>query len=50
MSPIGGTVNLGVTVIRSRHSVRKYKDDPVEEKTIKDALDCARLAPTARNE
>ena len=50
MSPIGGTVNLGVTVIRSRRSVRKYKDDPVEEKTIKDALDCARLAPTARNE
>jgi len=50
MSPIGGTVNLGVTVIRSRHSVRKYKDKPIEEKTIKDALDCARLAPTARNE
>lgn len=50
MSPIGGTVNLGVTVIRSRHSVRKYKDSPIEEKTIKDALDCARLAPTARNE
>ncbi len=50
MSPIGGTVNLGVTVIRSRHSVRKYKDNPIEEKIIKDALDCARLAPTARNE
>ncbi|MDD3856749.1 MAG: nitroreductase family protein [Methanoculleus sp.] len=50
MSSIGGTVNLGVTVIRSRHSVRKYKDKPIEEKAIKDALDCARLAPTARNE
>jgi nitroreductase len=50
MSPIGGTVNLGITVIRSRHSVRKYKDTPVEEKIIRDALDCARLAPTARNE
>jgi nitroreductase len=50
MSSIGGTVNLGVTVIRSRHSVRKYKEKPIEEKTIKDALDCARLAPTARNE
>jgi nitroreductase len=50
MSPIGGAVNLGVTVIRSRHSVRKYKDKPIEEKIIKDALDCARLAPTARNE
>ena len=50
MSPIGGTVNLGVTVIRSRHSVRKYKKSPIEDKAIKDALDCARLAPTARNE
>ena len=50
MSPIGGTVNLGVTVIRSRHSVRKYKESPIEDKAIKDALDCARLAPTARNE
>jgi nitroreductase len=50
MSPIGGTVNLGITVIRSRHSVRKYKDTPIEEKAIRDALDCARLAPTARNE
>lgn len=50
MSRIGGTVNLGVTVIRSRRSVRKYKTKPVDEKAIKDALDCARLAPTARNE
>ncbi len=50
MSPIGGTVNLAVTVIRSRHSVRNYKDTPVEDKIVKDALDCARLAPTARNE
>ncbi len=51
MNPgIGGSVNLGVTVIRSRHSVRKYKSDPIEDKIVKDALDCARLAPTARNE
>ena len=50
MSPIGGTVNLGITVIRSRHSVRKYKDTPIEDKIVKDALECARLAPTARNE
>jgi len=50
MSPIGGTVNLAVTVIRSRHSVRNYKDTPVEDKIVRGALDCARLAPTARNE
>ncbi|KUG20503.1 nitroreductase [hydrocarbon metagenome] len=43
-------MNLGITVIRSRHSVRKYKSEPIDEKIVRDALDCARLAPTARNE
>ncbi|TAJ44190.1 nitroreductase family protein [Methanofollis fontis] len=42
--------NLGLTILRTRHSIRKYKDDTVDEKIIQDALDCARLAPTARNE
>lgn len=42
--------NLGLTILRTRHSIRQYKDDPIEEKIIKDALDCAHLAPTARNE
>jgi len=42
--------NLGLTVIRTRHSIRSYKDDPVDEKIIRNALDCARLAPSARNE
>jgi len=50
MNSIGGAVNLAVTVIRSRHSVRKYKDTPIDDKIVKDALDCAHLAPTARNE
>ena len=43
-------MNLGITVIRSRHSVRKYKPDHVSDAIIRDALDCAHLAPTARNE
>lgn len=42
--------NLGLTVLRTRHSVRSYKDEPVDEKIVRDALDCAHLAPTARNE
>ncbi|MBP2144725.1 nitroreductase [Methanofollis sp. W23] len=42
--------NLGLTILKTRHSIRKYKDDPIEEKIIKNALECAHLAPTARNE
>jgi nitroreductase len=43
-------MNLGITIIKSRHSVRKFKKTPVEATVIHDALECARLAPTARNE
>ncbi len=43
-------MNLGITVIKSRHSVRKFKPTPVDANVIQDALDCARLAPTARND
>ena len=43
-------MNVGTTIIKCRHSVRKYKDTPVEECVIRDALECAHLAPTARNE
>jgi nitroreductase len=42
-------MNLGVTVIKSRRSVRKYKPDLVPDAAVHDALECARLAPTARN-
>ncbi|MDK2973929.1 MAG: hypothetical protein PWP08_300 [Methanofollis sp.] len=42
--------NLELIIFRTRHSVRSYRDDPVDEKIIRDALDCARLAPSARNE
>ncbi len=42
-------MNLGITIIRGRHSVRDFKDEPVDEKVILDALECARAAPTAMN-
>ncbi|MFH1787756.1 MAG: nitroreductase family protein [Candidatus Altiarchaeota archaeon] len=35
--------------IKSRRSIRAYTDDEVPGYVIDDVLDCARLAPTARN-
>ncbi|MEE8546989.1 MAG: nitroreductase family protein [bacterium] len=35
--------------IKNRRSIRKYKPDPVPDEVIRDIVDCARLAPTARN-
>ena len=42
-------MNIVTTVIKSRHSVRKFKPDPVQDQIIKEAIECASLAPTARN-
>ncbi|MDD1715839.1 MAG: nitroreductase family protein [Methanolinea sp.] len=42
-------MNVGTTIIKCRHSVRKFKPAPVEENVIRDALECARGAPTAMN-
>jgi len=42
-------MNVVTTIIKSRHSVRKFKPDPVDEIIIRDAIECAALAPTARN-
>lgn len=42
-------MNVVTTVIKSRHSVRKFKHDPIGDLVIQDALECAALAPTARN-
>ena len=42
-------MNVGTTIIKCRHSVREFKPDPVEDRIIRDALECARLAPTANN-
>ncbi len=37
------------TAIRSRYSVRRYADRPVEEEKLQRILEAARLAPSARN-
>jgi nitroreductase len=42
-------MNVVTTVIKCRHSVRKFKTDAVDEKIINDALECAAKAPTAMN-
>jgi nitroreductase len=42
-------MNVVTTIIKSRHSVRKFKPDPVDEQVVRDAIECASLAPTARN-
>jgi len=42
-------MNIVTTVIKSRHSVRKFKPDAVDDLTIRDAVECAARAPTARN-
>jgi nitroreductase len=34
---------------QKRYSVRAYKSDPVEEDTLQQVLEAARLAPTAAN-
>jgi nitroreductase len=42
-------MNVVTTVIKSRHSVRKFKPDTVSDIIIKDVLECAAQAPTAMN-
>ncbi|OPY43513.1 MAG: nitroreductase A [Methanoregulaceae archaeon PtaU1.Bin222] len=42
-------MNIVTTTIKSRHSVRKYRPDAVDEIVIRDILECARHAPTAMN-
>jgi nitroreductase len=42
-------MNIVTTIIKSRHSVRKFKPEPIDEKIIRDALECAAHAPTAMN-
>jgi nitroreductase len=42
-------MNIITTLIKSRHSVRKFKPDPVGDLVIADALECAARAPTAMN-
>jgi nitroreductase len=38
-----------IDAIKSRRSIRKYKTDPVDDKTLEAVLDAARLAPSWSN-
>jgi nitroreductase len=42
-------MNVVTTVIKSRHSVRQFKPDPIDDLIILDAVNCAVHAPTAMN-
>ena len=42
-------MNIITTTIKSRHSVRNYKEGPISDSTIRDVLTCAGKAPTAMN-
>jgi len=42
-------MNVITAVIKGRHSVRKFKSDPVDDTLIHDAIECAVHAPTAMN-
>jgi nitroreductase len=42
-------MNIVTTIIKSRHSVRKFKPEDVDENIVRDALECAANAPTAMN-
>lgn len=42
-------MNVITTVIKSRHSIRKYKPGKIDDTVIADAIECARHAPTAMN-
>ncbi|MDV0441909.1 nitroreductase family protein [Methanorbis furvi] len=44
-----GIANFGVTIIQSRHSVRKFKDEEIPQEFIRKSLECASKAPTGRN-
>lgn len=39
-----------IKCIKERRSIRVYQDKAIKKEIIEDIIDCARLAPTARNE
>ena len=39
-----------ITVLKTRRSVRNFESTPIARDVIKDIIDCARMAPTARGE
>ncbi|MEM3697310.1 MAG: nitroreductase [Candidatus Bathyarchaeia archaeon] len=43
-------MNETIRVIKSRRSIRKFKPTPIPEDFLKEILECAILAPNARNQ
>ncbi len=41
--------NPVITAIRTRRSIRKYRNEPVAREVLEAIVDCGRLAPTANN-
>jgi nitroreductase len=39
-----------IKALKTRRSVRKFKQDSIDKKALEDIIDCGRLAATARNE
>jgi len=42
-------MNLGLTILKGRRSIRDYKEEKISDEIIKNTLESARYAPTARN-
>jgi len=42
-------MNLAIETMKKHNSIRKYKNDPVDEKIIDELLDVARFAPSSLN-
>ncbi|MDD1663949.1 MAG: nitroreductase family protein, partial [Methanomicrobiales archaeon] len=42
-------MNLGTTIIKGRRSVRSFRETEIPDDAIRDAMECARQAPTAGN-
>lgn len=42
-------MNDTINTIKTRRSIRSYKDNPINKKILEELVDCARLAPTGRN-
>ncbi len=50
MSRIFNSDNMdAIKCIKTRRTIRKFKDEKVLEKDLKEMVDCGRLAPTANN-
>lgn len=43
-------MNETINIIKGRRSIRKFKKDRIPESMLQEVLECAILAPNARNQ